>query len=103
MSSKKLSTPDDLNAYRHNKAYIRIFKYKPLNQYDHLICVDGDRGQGTTGEVAYLVISEASYQAIAERYPIAEREAGLNRSELFEVGGVLDLVQVEAPAAAAEA
>ncbi|WP_426491082.1 hypothetical protein [Hymenobacter sp. 102] len=102
MSSKKLSTPDDLNAYASNRAFIRIFKYKPLNQYDHLICIDGDRGQGTTGEVAYLIISEAAYNAIAELHPIAQREAGLNRSELFEVGSIIDLVKALTPAPATE-
>ncbi|SNC62319.1 hypothetical protein SAMN06265337_0646 [Hymenobacter gelipurpurascens] len=102
MSSKKLSTSEDLNSYGANKAYIRIFKYAPLNQYDHLICVHGDRGQGTTGEVAHLKISEATYNAIAELYPIAERESNLFRSEFFEVAQVLALVHAEALAPAEE-
>ncbi|UOG77619.1 hypothetical protein MTX78_24975 (plasmid) [Hymenobacter tibetensis] len=92
ISAKKLSLPDNLTAYGTNKAYIRIFKYTPLKQFDHLICINGDRRQGTTGEVAHLKISEKVYNAIAERYPIAQREAGLKRSELFVVADVLELV-----------
>jgi hypothetical protein len=103
MSSKKLSTPEDLNSYGANKAFIRIFKYAPLKQHDHLICVHGDRGQGTTGEVAHLKISEATYNAITERYPIAERESNLFRSEFFGVAEVLGLVQAEVVAPAEEA
>jgi hypothetical protein len=93
MSSKKLSTPEDLTSYGANKAFIRIFKYAPLKQYDHLICVHGDRGQGTTGEVAHLKISEETYNAIAELYPIAERESNLYRSEFFDVSKVLPIAQ----------
>lgn len=85
MSSKKLATPDELGPYRANKAYIRTFKYTPLNQFDRLLCIFGDRGQGTTGEVAYLKISESAYEAIARRFPIAEREANLFRSDFFPV------------------
>ncbi|WP_045689057.1 hypothetical protein [Hymenobacter sp. AT01-02] len=95
MSSKKQSTPDELNAYGVYKAYIRIFKYSPLKQFDHLICVHGDRGQGTTGEVAHLTVSEEAYNAIAERYPVDLREAGLARSDFFQVSDVLGLVQPE--------
>lgn len=102
VSSKKLNTPEELNAYTSHKAFIRIFKYKPLNQYDHLICVHGDRGQGALGEIAYLIITEDSYNDIAQRYPIAQREAGLFRSDFFEVGEVLELVKVEAPIPAVE-
>lgn len=85
MSSKKLSDQTELEAYRGHQAFIRIFKYKPLNQFDHLLCVHGDRGQGTKGEVAHLKISEAAYEAIALRFPIAERESNLFRSEFFTV------------------
>lgn len=100
MSSKKLSTPAELGAYQTHQAYIRIFKYKPLNQYDHLLCVHGDRGQGTTGEVAHLKISEVTYQAIAQRFPIAEREANLFRSEFFAVSQVVPELQQEVAAEA---
>ena len=58
MSSKKLTQSADLNAYSAKKAYIRIFKYSPLNQFDHLICVHGDRGQGTSGEVEVVGLGE---------------------------------------------
>ncbi|MDF7810932.1 hypothetical protein [Hymenobacter sp. YC55] len=85
MSSKKLSDPIELDAYREHQAFIRIFKYKPLNQFDHLLCIHGDRGQGTRGEVAHLKISETTYEAIASRFPIAERESNLFRSEFFTV------------------
>jgi hypothetical protein len=99
MSSKKLSIPTDLVAYTDHKAYIRIFKYKPLNQYDHLLCVHGDRGQGTSGEIAHLKIAESAYEAIAEHFPIAERESHLFRSDFFMVADVFSLVQQEAIAA----
>lgn len=89
MSSKKLSTPDELGPYRANKAYIRIFKYIPLNQFDHLLCIHGDRGQGTTGEVAHLKISKEAYEAIALLFPIAERELNLFRSAFFPVEEVI--------------
>jgi hypothetical protein len=97
MSSKKLSQSADLNAYAANKAYIRIFKYSPLKQFDHLICVEGDRGQGAKGEVAHLKISEAAYNAIAKQYPIAERESFLFRSDFFVVADVLELVVANTP------
>ncbi|MBO3272962.1 hypothetical protein [Hymenobacter defluvii] len=89
MSSKKLSGPTELAPYQGNKAYIRIFKYTPLNQFDHLLCIHGDRGQGTTGEVAHLKISRRAYNAIAQRFPVAERESNLFRSEYFTTGEVL--------------
>lgn len=98
MSSKKLSTPSELGPYQNHQAYIRIFKYKPLNQYDHLLCIHGDRGQGTTGEVAHLKISEGAYEAIALRFPIAERESNLFRSDFFAVAAVLPELQQEVPA-----
>jgi hypothetical protein len=85
MSSKKLAAPTELEAYREHRAYIRIFKYKLLNQYDHLLCIHGDRGQGTAGEVAHLTIAESAYEAIALRFPIEERESNLFRSEFFVV------------------
>ncbi|MBO3272145.1 hypothetical protein [Hymenobacter defluvii] len=86
MSSKKLATAADLEYYRGHQAYIRTFKYTPLNQFDHLLCIHGDRGQGTTGEVAYLTISAAAYEAIAARFPIEDWELSLFRSEFFPVG-----------------
>ena len=93
MSSKKLTDPTQLDAYREHRAYIRIFKYTPLNQYDHLLCIHGDRGQGTAGEVAHLKIAESAYQAIALRFPIEERELNLHRSDFFTVEQVsLELV-----------
>lgn len=98
MSSKKLSTPDELGPYRASKAYIRIFKYTPLNQFDHLLCIHGDRGQGTTGEVAHLKISESAYEAIAKRFPIAERESNLYRSEYFPVEEVSSELMQESAA-----
>lgn len=100
MSSKKLSTPDELGSYRAHKAYIRTFKYTPLNQFDRLLCIFGDRGQGTTGEVAYLKISESAYEAIARRFPIAEREANLFRSDFFPVTEVSSELIQEASAEA---
>jgi hypothetical protein len=93
MSSKKLSLAADLAAYTEHQAYIRIFQYRPLNQYDHLVCVHGDRGQGTSGEVAHLKIAKSAYEAIAKRYPIAERESHLFRSDFFVVADVYALVQ----------
>lgn len=89
MSSKKLSDSTELIAYRGHKAHIRIFKYTPLNQLDHLLCIHGDRGQGTTGEVAHLKISKEAYEAIALLFPIAERELNLFRSAFFPVEEVI--------------
>lgn len=102
MSPKKLTTAADLNYYRGHQAYIRTFKYTPLNQFDHLLCIHGDWGQGTTGEVAYFILSAAAYDAIAARFPVEERELGLHRSDFFAVGEVLALVQLESPAPASE-
>ncbi|UOQ69237.1 hypothetical protein MUN86_27680 (plasmid) [Hymenobacter volaticus] len=38
--------------------------------------------------MAHLKISESAYQTIAERFPIAEREVNLFRSEFFVVAAV---------------
>ena len=88
MSSKKLSVAPELAPYQAHQAYIRLFKYKPLQQFDYLLCIHGDRGQNTRGEVAHLKICEAAYQAIAARFPVAELEANLFRSEFFVVAEV---------------
>ncbi|SNC77641.1 hypothetical protein SAMN06265337_4240 [Hymenobacter gelipurpurascens] len=93
MSPKKLSSPADLPAYADHQAFIRVFQYKPLNQFDQLICVHGDRGQGTRCEMAHLKISVSAYEAIAEHFLLAERESNLIRSNYLFFGQVPSLVQ----------